>query len=95
MRCSTWADFLEVYSRDISYGGIFVEMDEPPPVDTELEIRLQSPDARAVVLHGRVVRISSDDAQPRGAGIEFTGIGSEDELVLYRLIRHAKDSHEG
>ncbi len=95
-KCTDWNHFLEVYAKNISYGGIFVEMRDPPPVDSPVEVQIQVPGGRHVTIKGRVAHIvvpanaGKGWGEP-GIGVQFTEIGPEDERRLYALVREAKE----
>ncbi|MDD1709402.1 MAG: PilZ domain-containing protein, partial [Methanoregulaceae archaeon] len=62
-------------SSNISQEGIFIRNFAPPPVGSELRIKVRLPSEQGgvpVQLIGRVVRVAAgDDAQDRGMGVEF------------------------
>lgn len=45
-----WPEPLTLTSRDVSEGGVFLYHQRPPPLSTELDLRLRS--------HGRSIRVS-------------------------------------
>jgi hypothetical protein len=78
-------------ARNISVGGMFVEMAEPLPLGTRIRVHFAIPEARgALVASGEVKRHYfyqySDDTGPRaltGMGVRFTGFEDDggDRLV--------------
>ena len=65
----------QLWVRDISKGGVFVETEEPPPTGTKLEVRLLTPDG-LVSLHGQVVHVVDNESaqrfnMPLGVGLQF------------------------
>jgi len=82
-------DLEELWTRDIGSGGMFVATAAPPPLGTDLDIALQTPDGELHV-QGRVVRVldaataSASGAEP-GVGVEFTDLtqGRQGKLVQF------------
>lgn len=71
-------------SSDVSCGGIFVALDEPLAVGTEVTIAIlikEEDDERTLRLHG-IVRwkrdAEEDDDYPSGVGIAFARVGPEE-----------------
>lgn len=91
-----------VLMSNMSRGGIFVPMDEPPPIGTELELRIRvvSP-ARAIVLCGEVASLHVGpgfEVGKRGMGICFKNLSLDeramvDELYEEQVVRHLAISH--
>jgi hypothetical protein len=68
-------------SSDISADGIFIKNFSPPPVGSELSLRVRLPDdlgRHELELLGRVVRIEGGAGEPpQGMGVAFTGVRAE------------------
>ena len=69
-------DPVNSYILNLSSGGIFIDTDDPPPIDSTLSLLFHLPDDHEPMsLEGRVVWIKQTaNACPSGMGIEFTGI---------------------
>ena len=71
------SEFIDL-SSDISADGIFIKNFAPPPVDTELSIKVNLPQdmgGHQVDLVGRVVRVADGvGSSDPGMGVEFTSI---------------------
>ena len=93
MKCSTWADYLELYTSNLSRGGLFVPSRMTAPVGTELAIELTLPNGAVVELPGEVVRVS-DGAGPQvaGLGVMFAPLDAETQRALDDALRLAKTS---
>jgi uncharacterized protein (TIGR02266 family) len=89
-------EFVLEYARNLSRGGLFVEMANPPPLSTLLDVAIRLPDrgpvvrARAVVVH----RVGADEAQQGGrvgAGVQFVGPAPEMHQRLDRYMAELAD----
>ena len=70
-------------SRDISLGGMFIEMDVPPPVGSPIQVRFN------LDTHDRVITASAHVAyhiQKMGMGIHFTEVGAEDLAAIQEYV---------
>lgn len=82
-------------ARNISEGGMFVELRDPLPLGSAVRIHFSLPDGPGeIVAHGEVKRhyfvnfVEQD--QPRsltGMGVRFLGFDGGDELLGPRLAR--------
>jgi uncharacterized protein (TIGR02266 family) len=75
-------------SSNLSAEGIFIRNFSPPPVGTELRIKVRLPDELGgvpVQLVGKVVRVADDvGAEERGMGVEFTSVqAGNQEAIRY------------
>ncbi len=72
--------FRETYERDLSTGGLFIPLADPPPLDAEICVELQIKDVAVgpVALQARVVH-RLDPAMPGGGGDSnlLAGVGVE------------------
>ncbi len=72
--------FLEVYRRDLSTGGLFIPTGEPAGLNEVItvEISVEEPDITPVRLEARVVhRLDPDMPEGTGAGNLMAGMGVE------------------
>lgn len=89
LRARDREDLRDLWMRDISKGGLFVETKVPPEPGTALEVHLETP-AGTVQLEGVVVHLLSDEmarsfgGQP-GVGIQFLNldINTRDAIQAY------------
>ena len=82
---------------NISRGGIFVPIERPAEIGTELKLRIQvaSP-SREIVLVGEVVstNIGPDfEVQRRGMGIRFKSLGESDQALVDELYEQQFERH--
>jgi len=80
------------FTRNINEGGIFVETDEPIPLDEKVELKLQMPGSREFVhVSGRVVRIEA--ASPTtvgGIAIEFEALDANAREAVNAAVRRLR-----
>ena len=87
--------FTEHHTKDLSAGGIFVNMNYPPPVATEVELVFNLlPVKKTIHAKGVVVRSvqgKGSDFSAAGMAIRFTDLGKDGkrffELVLRKFNR--------
>jgi uncharacterized protein (TIGR02266 family) len=93
MKCSTWADYLELHTGNLSRGGLFVASAITAPVGTEIAIELTLPNGTVVKLRGEVVHVSAAaGAQVAGLGVMFAGLDDEAKRALDEALRTAKEA---
>ncbi len=80
------------FTRDINEGGIFVETDEPIPLDEKVELKLRLPGSRQLVhARGRVVRVQqASENQAAGIAIEFDELDGEARETINRAVRQLR-----
>lgn len=103
VRAQDRADLRELWARDISKGGVFVETRSPPPPGTHLEVQLETP-AGSMILRGTVVHVLTEamavgfGGRP-GVGIQFTDLdtGTREAIQAYveGLAEHLKGGGSG
>lgn len=94
-RCGSWPDFLQLYSENISHGGLFIRHDAPPEDGTELVVEIEMPDGSVLALAGRVAHaMTPEEAEakghPMGFGVEFVNVGQEQVSLLATLVKTAE-----
>jgi uncharacterized protein (TIGR02266 family) len=87
--------FLNLYIYNISRGGLYVRIDDPPAVGTPVELRFELPlvDER-IETTGTVVRC--EQGERPGIGIAFERLSDHDRAVIDRLfaLRKQMDSRQ-
>ena len=82
-----------VYSavtQDISSKGTFLVTDVPALVSTSVELTLDVHDCLSPIeISGRVVRVTSGSASPRGLAVEFDEVEAE---VAQRIVAATRQS---
>ncbi len=76
-------------TRNISLGGLFVETNQPFPLQTRLQIRFKIPThAEPIEVAGEVRWIEPGDGnQPCGMGIRFQGLRAREVWALNRFFQ--------
>lgn len=74
--------------RDIGYHGLLLELDEPLPTGTELQLEfdLAPIDYRVADARGRIVNTKQVGTRPF-AGLEFTALGSESDAKIQACVQ--------
>ncbi len=76
---------------NVSMGGAFIRLDEPPPVQTVLALALQSPVGPPIFFHATVVRVGEALDQrlmaSSGCAVHFLNLSPESEGRLAYLLK--------
>src|SRR5688572_12293665 len=80
------------FTRNINEGGIFVETDEPIPLDQKVELKLRLPGSSELVhVSGRVVRIEQTTATSAGGiAIEFEQLDANARELINGAVRRLR-----
>ena len=90
-KCKTWPKFVELFTGDVSEGGLFVPTEQQAAPGENVEIELSLPDAVSFVLTGTVANVISADraaqfGKRQGLGIKLESLAGDDrerfDLVL-------------
>ena len=97
VKCGSWDAAAQLYTQNISRGGLFVRTLSPPESGASVEIVVTFPDGAQSTLIGEVVRVvSSEEAARTGAvagmGLRFGQLAPSDVERLERLIDLARTS---
>src|SRR5262245_35772319 len=95
VRCDSWNDFVELYATDIGQGGLFIATDEPPPIMSIIELKMQLPEATTIPLSARVVHVIEKDqaggeGRVAGVGVEFVDLDAERKRQIFHLLEFAR-----
>ena len=81
------------FTRNINEGGIFVETDEPIPLDQKVDLKLRLPGSNELVhACGRVVRV--EPTSPTSAGgiaIEFEELDANARETINAAVRRLRN----
>jgi uncharacterized protein (TIGR02266 family) len=80
------------FTRNINEGGIFVETDEPIPLDEKVELKLRLPGSNELVhATGRVVRIEpTSSSSAGGIAIEFEQLDADARETINAAVRRLR-----
>ena len=73
VRFRTASEFVEEHAVNLSRGGIFIRSDDPPLVNTAVEVEIHLPDSGAPAITGGIVvhRQLPEPGKIAGAGVQF------------------------
>ena len=77
VRFANVQDFVLQYAANISAGGVFVETDDPPAMDSVVRVSMELPgggppvEAKAVVVHRVTPQQARERQTPAGVGVQF------------------------
>ena len=82
-------DFFSDFSANINEGGIFVKMEKPPELDTDVHLQFRLPGVKKPLLvNGRVAWTSDGtDGEPPGFGVEFQDLPEEIREKINGVVR--------
>ena len=77
------------FTRNINEGGIFVETEEPVPLDQKVDLKLRLPGSSELVrVQGRVVRVEQATAtEAGGIAVEFGELDSRARELINAAVR--------
>jgi len=73
VRFRTANEFVKEHALNLSRGGIFIQSDDPPPIDSAVEVEIHLPDAGLPVTGNGIVvhRQLAAPGKVSGAGVQF------------------------
>lgn len=89
-------DLQELWTRDLSKGGLFVEADDPPPLHARLEVVLETPGGilplTAEVVHVLEPAVAQAMGMAPGIGLQILDLVPERRAALDAYLRGLSDS---
>ena len=86
-----------VLMRNLSRGGIFVEIDPPPAIGTKLKLRIEVIDPpREIELDGEVASLHVGprfEVDQRGVGIRFSSLSPSDQSLVDDLYEQQAERY--
>ena len=81
--------FFTEFTANINEGGMFIQMDEPVPLDTQVQLQFALPgEGEPIQVGGRVAWTSDGkDDSPPGIGVQFQHLGSEVREQINAVVR--------
>jgi uncharacterized protein (TIGR02266 family) len=85
-------DFFSEFTANINEGGMFVQMEKPPELDTEVHLQFRLPGAdQPILVNGRVAWIrNGEDGEPSGFGVEFNDLPQDTRDEINRVVRNLR-----
>ncbi len=83
------------FTRNVNEGGLFIETEAPPPMETRVALEFQLPGSEEPIrARGRVawIRGASPEEGPAGMGVEFEQLGSEARQHIDALVRKLRSA---
>ena len=83
------------FTRNVNEGGLFIETEAPPPMETRVALEFKLPGSDAPIrARGRVtwIRGASPEEGPAGMGVEFEQLGSEARQHIDALVRQLRSA---
>ena len=78
--------FIKSHTLNVSNGGLFLETEDPLPIDSEVTLRMRLPgETEPMEIQGYVVWSNpkgKNNAFPSGMGIQFIGMNSEQRMKI-------------
>ncbi len=93
VRCETWSDYLELYTTNLSRGGVFVASQMSAPIGSEMTVELSLPNKNTLSLRAEVVHLTgedSGDSRPPGMGLMFIDLDQETRKAIEAMVTVAK-----
>lgn len=97
-----WDQFIDLYTKDISRGGVFVQTTDPPPLHTKVTLRMALPGGgvRELKVLGEVVHVvgpetSTSTGMPAGFGLQFVNVTPDRRRLLELVVEHARAIEQG
>ncbi|MBN1808556.1 MAG: PilZ domain-containing protein [Planctomycetes bacterium] len=81
---------IETTTKNLGEGGLFVEMDNPPPKGTIVEVEFTPPHGQHPISTLGIVRWSTKEPPAAGAGIKFAPVNEKDREHLINLVKNLK-----
>jgi Ethanolamine utilization protein EutJ (predicted chaperonin) len=94
-KCSSWPKFVELFTGDVSDGGLYIPTERDAQVGESVEVELSLPDGRALSFTGTVVNVIDTARAARfgkraGLGVRLNPLSEEDRGRFAELVRAAQ-----
>lgn len=95
VRSPLWGEFVELRAHNVSRKGFFVQTGTPPPVGSELELRVALPEGGVTSIRARIMHVVSPERAEKegttpGMGVHFFGMTAEQERCIDALVEAAR-----
>ena len=97
LKIASWAQYALLYTSDLSKGGLFIRMPDPPPLGTALQVKLGLPggeilELRATVVHVLGAEKAAAAGKHPGVGVGFSEWGDALKQRFADLHQNARQS---
>ena len=84
--------FFSEFTTNINEGGMFVETETPPPLDSTVQLQIRLPELQSPIkLGGRVAWVSDGKGEaPPGMGVEFQDLTPQIRATINDLVRRLR-----
>ena len=93
-KCASWPNFVDMFTGDVSEGGLFVPTDESAKVGEEIELELTLPNQSTLTLKGKVVNViaasATGNGKPAGLGVEIEPLEGVAKTRFDKILATAK-----
>lgn len=92
---STVDELFSEFTRNVNEGGLFIETETPPPMETRVALEFKLPGSgEPIRARGRVawIRDASPEEGPAGMGVEFEQLGAEARKHIDALVRQLRSA---
>ena len=92
---STVDELFSEFTRNVNEGGLFIETETPPPMETRVALEFKLPGSgEPIRARGRVawIRDASPEEGPAGMGVEFEQLGAEARKHIDALVRELRSA---
>ncbi|MBT3222604.1 MAG: TIGR02266 family protein [Proteobacteria bacterium] len=84
----TLDDFLEDYCSNLSMGGMFIETNQPLPINTRFRLRFHVPGRQpAVDTEAIVMWVNDKGSLKKGMGVAFDELAANDKQAVEEWLR--------
>lgn len=90
VRLQSWAQFSSLFADNISGGGLFIRMTDPPEAGVKLSVEVFDIEGRTMVLPGEVAHRVAGDPRTSGIGIRFVDLSDAERAMLDMLVDEAQ-----
>jgi len=92
VRCADWRAAECIAVQNVSQGGMFLRMSDPPPIGSVVKVTVEPPDGSKVELSGKVRHVntpgmSASNNRPVGVGVEIDPAYHNELLALAEIAR--------
>jgi uncharacterized protein (TIGR02266 family) len=93
--CPGWEDYLDLYTTNLSRGGLFIASAMSAPMGTEMTVELVLPNGNTIKFHAEVMHLvdekeATETNRPMGMGVQFLDLDAETRKALEAMVTVAR-----